>query len=248
MLYVAICGVMLLRIRAGLWVGLRLLSHSDATGKTIEEIEIRESNGIGAPLTLGILRPAIVLPLDWREWDSTKLEAVLAHERSHIQRRDPAAQLLSGIHRALLWGSPLSWFLHQRIVQAAEEASDDAALAATHDRTQYAETLLHFMQRGVLKINLVGISMARYGSPEKRIRRILNSSALSRGVTSRSVGAIVAVVSPLAYVIATAQVRPQFDIADVHVSAAGTAANLQLCLAEDACRTYTGFKSQPWWI
>ncbi len=269
MFYAAACGAMLLRICAGLLVGLRLLGRSRATGhlpwsghaapyqspwsghaapyqspwsghaapyqspwsghaapyQFTGEIEIRESGDLAAPLTLGILRPAIVLPADWRAWNSTKLEAVLAHERSHVQRRDPWVQLLSGIHRALLWGSPLSWFLHQRIVQTAEEASDDAAVTAIHDRVSYAETLLDFMQRGVWKTGFVGVSMARYGSPEKRIRRVLNSTALSRGVTGRGVAAIVAVVSPLAYVIATAQVRPQFEIADVHVSALGTGAN-----------------------
>ena len=140
------------------------------------------------------------------------------------ERHDPWVQLLSAIHRALLWFSPLSWFLHRRIVQTAEEASDDAAVAAIRDRVLYAETLLDFMQRGALKTGFVGVSMARYGSPEKRIRRVLNSTALSRGVTGRSIAAIAAVVSPLAYVIATAQTRPQFDIADVHVSAAGTSA------------------------
>jgi uncharacterized protein (TIGR03435 family) len=219
-LYAATCFALLLRICAGLLVGWRLLGRSRGTDRAIEGIKIRESGDITAPLTLGILRPAIVLPLDWREWESTKLEAVLAHERSHIQRRDPWVQLLAGIHRALLWGSPLSWFLYQRIVQTAEEASDDAAVTAIQDRVAYAQTLLDFMQRGVLKNGFVGISMARHGSPEKRIRRVLNSTALSGGVTRRRVAAIVAVVSPLAYVIATAQARPQFEIADVHVSAA----------------------------
>ena len=102
------------------------------------------------------MRPAIVLPGDWREWDAAKLDAVLAHERSHIRRRDPAVQVLSAIHRALLWHSPLSWFLHRRIVRVAEEASDDAAVAATRDRASYAEVLLEFMQRGVRTRELAG--------------------------------------------------------------------------------------------
>jgi hypothetical protein len=223
--YVAICGIMLLRISVGLLAGLRLLRRSRATGQVTSRIEIRESTDLAAPLTLGILRPAIVLPGDWRNWDSTKFEAVLAHERSHIQRHDPWVQLLSGVHRALLWGSPLSWLLHLRIVQTEEEASDEAAVAAIHDRVLYAETLLFFMQRGIWKTGFVGISMAHHGSPEKRIRRVLNSTAISRGVTGRDVAAIAAVVSPLAYVIATAQTRPQFDIADVHVSVASMAPN-----------------------
>ena len=217
-------------ICAGLLAGMRLLGRSRAAGWSqwsgyaaapygiAEEIEIRESGDIAAPVTLGIRRPAVVLPLDWREWDRTKLEAVLAHERSHILRRDPWVQLFSGVHRAVLWGSPLSWFLHRRIVQTAEDASDDAAVAAIRDRVSYAETLLEFMQRGVWNSEFAGVSIARHGSPEKRIRRILNSTVLSGGVTRRIIAAIVTVMSPLAYVIATAQARPQFDIADIHAS------------------------------
>jgi multidrug efflux system membrane fusion protein len=49
--------------------------------------------------------------------------------------------------------------------------------------------------------------MARYGRPEQRIDRILAGRALSRGVTRRSAAAILALGSPLAYVVAAA--RPQ---------------------------------------
>ena len=217
-LYALISGVLLVRLCIGLVIGLRLLRSSRVTNMVTEGIGIRESNRVGAPVALGILRPAIVLPEDWREWNRAKLEAVLAHERSHIQRCDPAVQLVSMVHRALLWGSPLSWFLHQRIVRAAEEVSDDAALAATSDRASYAEVLLHFMQRGLWGRGLVSVPMARYGRPDERIHRVLNGTALSRGLTRKSVVAIVALGSPLAYVVATAQARPAFEIADVHVS------------------------------
>ncbi len=112
------------------------------------------------------------------QWDGAKLNAVLAHERSHIRRHDPAVQLLSAIHRALLWHSPLSWFLHRRIVRAAEEASDDAALAVTRDRALYAEVLLDFIQRGVRGASWQGVPMARYGRADKRIHRILDGTVL----------------------------------------------------------------------
>jgi uncharacterized protein (TIGR03435 family) len=79
--------------------------------------------------------------------------------------------------------------------------------------------LLDFMQRAVWTAGPWGVLMAHYGSPPKRIRRVLNSSMLSKGVTRRGVAAIAAVALSLTYVIATAQTRPQFDIADVHVSA-----------------------------
>ena len=205
MMYVLVTLSLLLRLCIGLAMGLRLLRRSRAAGQATEGIDIRESDRVASPVALGIARPAIVLPSDWRQWGSAKLDAVLAHERSHIRRHDPAVQLLSAIHRALLWYSPLSWFLHTRIVRAAEEASDDAAVAVTRDRALYAEVLLDFMQRGVRNANWLGVPMARYGRPDDRIHRILDGTDLSRGVTRWSIAAILSVGSPLAFVMAMGQ-------------------------------------------
>jgi uncharacterized protein (TIGR03435 family) len=188
---------------------------------------VRESDSVAAPVTLGIVRPEIVLPTDWRKWDATKLDAVLAHERSHILRRDPAVQLLSAIHRALLWHSPLSWFLHRRMLRTAEEASDDAAVFVTHDRALYAEVLLDFMQRGVRRASWIGVPMARYGNVEARIHRILDGTTLSRRVSRWSIAAIVVLGAPVAYVVSAAQPQgptivaqkpaavPRFEVASV---------------------------------
>ena len=203
-LYVLGALALLLRICVGLTMSRLLLRRSRETDRAIFGIGIRESDRVASPVTLGIIRPVIVLPSDWRHWDEGKLDAVLAHERSHIRRHDPAVQLLSAIHRALLWHSPLSWFLHKRIVCVAEEASDDAALVATSDRAFYAETLLGFMQRGISNTNWLGVPMARYGRAEERIQRILDGTAPSRGVTRSGVIAILALGAPLAYFVATA--------------------------------------------
>ncbi len=205
--YLAVAAALLLRLGFGLAMSLRLLRSSAATGEARNGTEIRESYVVTAPVTLGIVRPAIVVPGDWREWSAAKLEAVVAHELSHVRRFDPAVQLLSAIHRALLWHSPLSWFLHQRIVRVAEEASDDAAVAVTHDRALYARVLLDFMQCGVRGAMTRGVPMARYGRPEERIQRILSATSLSRGVGRWSVAAILAIASPVAYVVAAAHPR-----------------------------------------
>jgi len=107
-LYGFIAGALLLRLGIGLRMSRRLLRASRATGRSADGIEIRESDRITTPAVLGILRNTILLPKDWREWDSAKLELVLAHEWSHVLRRDPAVQMLPAIHRALLWHNPLS--------------------------------------------------------------------------------------------------------------------------------------------
>jgi RND family efflux transporter MFP subunit len=204
LIYAAVAGAFLLRLFFGLLLSLRLLRDSRPAGLAIARIEIRESDRLAAPVTLGVLRPAIVLPPDWPQWNIAKRDAVLAHEASHVRRFDPAVQLLSAVHRALLWYSPLSWFLNSRIVRVAEEASDDAALSVNGDRASYAEFLLEFMQLGVRTPNWLGVPMARYGRPDQRIHRILDGTKLSRGVTRWSLAAILGIGAPIAYVVAAA--------------------------------------------
>lgn len=203
-LYGVVAFALLLRLWVGLAISRRLLRTSRPTDQTTEGTKIRESDCVSAPVTLGIVRPAIVLPGVWSLWDGAKLDAVLAHERSHIRRHDPAVQLVSTLHGALLWFSPLTWFLHSRIVRVAEEVSDDAAVAVTRDPVQYAEVLLDFMKRAMPGASLVGVPMARYGKADQRIHRILDATSLSHGITRRGIAAIVAFGTPLAYVVASA--------------------------------------------
>ena len=198
--YLSVAFGLLGRLLIGLGMSLRLLRMSAATRLSTEEAEVRESVAVAGPVTLGIMQPAIVLPAGWPLWPEAKLAAVLAHERSHLRRRDPVMQLLSGFHRAVLWHSPMSWFLHRRIVRVAEEVSDDAAVATTGDRAFYAEVLLQFMQLSVRAEG--GVPMARYGKAEDRIHRILSGTVLSKGLTRWSLAAILAIGSPLAFVAA----------------------------------------------
>ncbi|WP_321474950.1 M56 family metallopeptidase [uncultured Paludibaculum sp.] len=202
-LYALIAGLLLLRLGMGLLLARKLRLQSRATELTAGGAEVRESLSVTSPVTVGLARPVILLPADWRAWGPAKLDAVLAHEQSHVRRKDPAVQFLSAMHRALLWHSPLSWALHRNIVRLAEDVSDDAAVAATRDRTSYAEMLLEFMQGGV-RVNWHGAAMARYGSADARIHRILNSTILSTGLTRGAVAVICLLAVPLAYVTAAA--------------------------------------------
>jgi hypothetical protein len=207
-LYALVCAILLLRIAVGLAIGARLRCRSIPTALH----GVHESNGVNTPVTLGIVRPAIVLPVDWHGWDRARLDAVLAHERSHVERWDPAVQLFSAIHRALLWASPLSWFLHAKLVQSAEEASDDAA-ARVCDRVGYVEILMEFMKRKASDPIWTGLSMARYGNLEKRLLRILDRPVLSSGVTKRAALAIIGVSLPVACLTAAtnAEFAPGLD-------------------------------------
>lgn len=205
--YSAVAAALLMRLLFGIVVARRLLRRSRATGRTYNGIEVRESQAVLSPVAMGFAPSVIVLPAEWRTWDEAKLNAVLAHERSHVRRRDPIVQAIAAFHRALLWHSPLSWVLHWQLVRLAEEASDDAAVAATQDRAGYAETLLAFMNRGVRRVSWQGVAMARYGRPETRIDRILDGTGMPRGVTRGSLATIIILAAPLACLVAAT--RPE---------------------------------------
>ncbi len=141
-LYFAIAVLLLSRLFIGWLLGRRLIRSSHPIrdprasltlslrafpGHLNEAPLLAESQAVAVPVTLGVMRPVILLPSDWREWESDKLNAVLAHELSHIGRNDALTQRLSKLHRAIYWFSPLAWWLDRELARLAEEASDEAA-------------------------------------------------------------------------------------------------------------------------
>ena len=137
---------------------------------------LAESAALRVPVTFGIARPAVLLPVTWTEWSDTQLDSVLMHELSHVARRDALTERLSMLHRALFWFSPLSWWLDRELARLAEQASDEAALASGIAREHYAETLLGFfsaLHAAPGRVRWQGVSMAASGQAEKRVERIL---------------------------------------------------------------------------
>jgi beta-lactamase regulating signal transducer with metallopeptidase domain len=191
-IYLAVALFMLMRLALGVILGRRLERElqliedprafarlqfiAQASGLRGSPPRLAESELLSVPVTFGVRRPAILLPAGWREWEPSELDAVLAHEISHVSRGDALAELLSLLHRAIFWFSPLSWWLARHLADLAEEASDDAALAAGADRARYAETLLGFfaaLEAAPGRVWWQGVSMATAGQAEKRLDRIL---------------------------------------------------------------------------
>ena len=87
-----------------------------------------ESEAVQVPMTVGFVRPAVILPADWQTWDDWKLRAVLLHEIAHVRRCDWAIAAIAATSKCAYWLNPLSWFLERQLSQLAEQASDDASL------------------------------------------------------------------------------------------------------------------------
>jgi GWxTD domain-containing protein len=208
---------MLSRLLLGLGLSARLIRKS-----RLVEDRIRESELVRVPITVGVIRPVVILPSDWRDWPAPKLLAVTAHERAHVARHDPLRQLAASIYRSVAWFHPLAWWLRARLAELAEEASDDAAIAAGEDRVKYAEALLSFIERTPSRVQWEGVSMANRKTRMRRIDRVLDQNReLSRPSNHRALAALVLAALPLIYVAtATRPVwaqEPVVPVADTKV-------------------------------
>jgi beta-lactamase regulating signal transducer with metallopeptidase domain len=147
------------------------------------------SDACAAPITVGWLKPTVILPGCWRAWPQAQLDAVLAHEGEHARRRDPLVQWLALLNRAVFWFHPLAWWLERKLSALAEEACDAAVLARGHDPFAYSEYLLE-IARSVLRtgarVKVLGMAMPGSFLPQ-RIRRILDGSPAQRISPARMV-------------------------------------------------------------
>ncbi|MGC1452333.1 MAG: M56 family metallopeptidase [Candidatus Sulfotelmatobacter sp.] len=185
----------------------RLASRSHASHLDVIP-RAAESQFISVPVTMGALRPMILLPSAWREWDDAKLDAVIAHEVSHVARRDALTQRLSLLHRAIFWFSPLAWWLDRHLADLAEQASDEAALSCGADRKDYARILLGFFEAlhaAPGRVWWQGVSMAKAGQAEHRLERILSWKGSVAMRLQKSIAVlVVTLATPVVYLAASA--------------------------------------------
>jgi bla regulator protein blaR1 len=188
------------------------------------------SASCAAPVTVGLLRPRIVLPATAESWTADQLEAVLIHERAHVSRHDPLVQWLALLNRAIFWFHPLTWWLERRLTALAEEACDDAVLRRGLNPADYSAYLLDLaraVQRAGMRLNPVALSMPGSDLP-RRIRRIVAGVPLSRTSTARmtAAAAVVAICTatfaavtldsaPQDILPKTPAVHPKFDVVSI---------------------------------
>ena len=63
------------------------------------------------PMTVGAMRPVIILPIAWKAWDTETLAAIIAHEVAHVRRHDVSIAFAAHLNRAMFWFHPLAWWL-----------------------------------------------------------------------------------------------------------------------------------------
>lgn len=159
--------VMIARVVGG-WIVLWSIRSRSVHFLDGDVAEVRIGN-VGTPLTCGVARPLVLLPENARDWDQSRLRAVLLHESAHVRRRDCAAKYLAQSACAILWWNPLVWMIAARVNREQELACDDMVLAAGVPADIYANMLLDVARECSSSPNL-GCAMGGYSAGALRER------------------------------------------------------------------------------
>lgn len=89
-------------------------------------VRLRLLPDLAGPITLGSLKPCVLLPAALlSRLPVDLLEALLAHELAHVRRWDYLANLLQSAVEALLFFHPVVWWLSARMRHERELVADD---------------------------------------------------------------------------------------------------------------------------
>lgn len=106
--------------------------------------DVRFSNEVDTPATIGIRRPVVLLPHRVQDLEPSLQRAVLSHELIHVRRRDWLSAMVEELWCAVLWFHPAARALASRLSLARETLVDEATIAQTGDRRAYVAALLAF--------------------------------------------------------------------------------------------------------
>ncbi|MDE2981518.1 MAG: 6-bladed beta-propeller [Gemmatimonadota bacterium] len=149
------------------------------------------------PMTGGLRKPVVLLPMSATLWTHERWTVVLAHELIHVRRRDVLRQLMVRAGLALYWFHPLSWVAAWLAATASEEACDEEVLAFGTRPSRYATHLLSLAggmspYRPVLSLPMAQRSQSQL---ERRIAAILNPdpphrSSMATAIVVTAIGAV----------------------------------------------------------
>ena len=108
-----------------------------------KKVGIYFSKMVKSPLTIGYLKPLILLPLaSINNLTMQQVEAVLLHELSHIKRFDYLVNILISIVHTILYFNPFTRLLIRVVQEERENCCDQMVLQFGYDKVSYASALL----------------------------------------------------------------------------------------------------------
>lgn len=106
--------------------------------------EMRISDDLDGPATVGLRRPLVLLPRSVLRMSTAVQRAIICHELLHVKRRDWLQTMAEELWCAVLWFHPFARVIASKLSMSREMVVDEATILMTRDRRAYAEALLAF--------------------------------------------------------------------------------------------------------
>ena len=170
-------------------------------------VGLAESALIAVPMTLGWLKPLILLPIGTiNSMTVGQVEAILAHELAHIAGRDYLLNIVQSVLEIIFYFNPAVWFISATIRAERENRCDDIAVKLSNNALTYAKALLSLQEMQRPDSRLFGLTLTfadnrRKGFLLKRIKRILNQPHNRSQIMEKltATGLLLAVVTALSF-------------------------------------------------
>jgi GWxTD domain-containing protein len=165
-----------------------------------------------APVAIGHLKPAIVVPIGLLTGlRSDRVEAILLHELAHIRRADYLLNLLQAVMEGLLFYHPAAWWISGVIRAEREHCCDDIVIAAGADAREYALALAAVATDDWITVE--GATAATGGNLVQRVHRLLDPTRRPRRIVDPLTFAGVLITAGAALVAWPASLHPEIALA-----------------------------------
>jgi bla regulator protein BlaR1 len=216
---------------------LESLRRAEHLAKLRRPIVLLSSLDSMEPGVFGILHPVLLWPAAIsKHLDDAHLEAVLAHEVCHVQRRDNLTSIVHMLVEAIFWFHPLVWWIETQLVRERERACDEEVLGLCNQPQIYAESILKVCEF-CIESPLTCVSGITGADLKKRVGQIMTADAGLHLSSGRKLlllaAALIAIVLPIALgLYAQSPVDPgwetkaggkkSFEVASIRPSEPGT--------------------------
>jgi beta-lactamase regulating signal transducer with metallopeptidase domain len=220
-------GVMaVLGLRLARWFRLRVLL-ADARDFASLPVRVMTSSSLLEPGLVGIIRPVVVLPYGLLEHLAPgEMASILAHEASHLLRRDNLTAAIHMLVEALFWFYPPVWLIGARLIAERERACDESVIADGHDPLLYAQGILKVC-RFCMQSPLACVSGASGSDLNRRMERIMAAEAAHEMDAARG-----ALLAGVALMVLTLPVLAGFVTAPFAVEMSRRAVQMQARLQQ----------------
>ncbi|MBV8811487.1 MAG: TIGR03435 family protein [Acidobacteriaceae bacterium] len=218
------------------WWRIRALARKSSPLTLAANVPVLASPALLEPGVFGIFRPKLLIPQGIADrLTPAQFEAIVAHEMSHIRRRDNLTAAVHMVVEAIFWFHPLVWWIGRQLIEERERACDEEVLRLGNEPQVYAESILRTCEF-YLESSLACVSGVTGADLKKRIicimtKRISRKLDSGRKLLLGTVGAVALVVPVALGLMNAPQSRaqspassadlPKFEVASIKPNKTG---------------------------